>query len=958
MAQEIERLGAQRHEPPEPTDLPRPRRLSWAVGVPLLALVYFASARIGLSLATVAEQVSPVWPPTGIALAAVLWFGPGGRAWAGVALGAFLANIIAHEPLGSALGIAAGNTLEAVLGAWLLRRWLRGAVQLSRLRHVLAFIILAAGVSTAVSATIGVTSLCLGGVHPWAKYGTLWSVWWLGDATGALVLAPVLITWLFDRVSLKPARIAEAAALAVGLFVTCVGVFIASQPHQIGHLPPAYAVFPFIIWAAVRFGPRETSTAIFVASSFAIWGALQGLGPFGRELIADRLVYSQNFMAVVAVTGMVLAAVVSDRHRSASDLWRQREWLRVTLSSIDDAVIVTDVSGRVSFMNPAAEQLSGSRAAVGLELSHAFQLVSEPDRRPLENLHTQVLREGRVTGEGRHTLLVRRDGLETMVEESGAPIRDAEGQVTGVVLVFRDVADRRRAEDVMRRSEERLRSVVENVVDGIITFDEQGVIESFNPGAERLFGYLAADVIGRNLEMLIAHSSAAEGHAGRRTLRRLLSGQSELAGRRRDDTLFLMEFAASEFRLGDRRLYTGIVRDVTERKLLEEELRHRAEQLADADRRKDEFLAMLAHELRNPLAPIRNSLSILAPRARDDAELYTTWDVVDRQVEHLTRLVDDLLDVSRITSGKVELQKETTDVADTVNRAAEEARPFIDAHRLSLTVSLPDEPLSVEADPVRLTQVLNNLLNNAAKYTEPGGHVSVGAERQDGNAVLAVRDTGVGIAPEFLPRVFDLFSQQDSSLARTRGGLGVGLTLVRNLVEMHGGTVEALSDGPGKGSTFVVRLPLVERRVASLSRPDGAAAPGPGRRVLIVDDSADSAETLAILLRRFGHEVRTAGDGPRALELARQEPPDVALLDIGLPNMDGLELARRMRSDLGLTNAYLIALTGYGQDEDRRRSEAAGFDAHLVKPVDLDRLRRLLAQFVPAESARGAGPTA
>jgi PAS domain S-box-containing protein len=507
----------------------------------------------------------------------------------------------------------------------------------------------------------------------------------------------------------------------------------------------------------------------------------------------------------------------------------------------------------------------------------------------------------------------------------------------------------------MRRSEERLRSVVENVVDGIVTFDDEGVIESFNPGAERLFGYAAGDVIGRNVEMLIADSSAAEGRVARRVLRRLLAGQSEIAGRRRDDSLFLMEFAASEFRLGDRRLFTGIVRDVTERKLLEEELRHRAEQLAEADRRKDEFLAMLAHELRNPLAPIRHSLSILAPRARDDAELYTTWDVVDRQVEHLTRLVDDLLDVSRITSGKVELQKETTDVADAVKRAAAEARPFIDARRLTLTVSLPADPLRVEADPVRLTQVLNNLLNNAAKYTEPGGVVTIGAERRDGHAVLVVRDTGVGIAPEFLPRVFDLFSQQDSSLARTRGGLGVGLTLVRNLVEMHGGSVEAESDGPGKGSTFVVRLPLVDGSAPAVPRSEriGDHAPLPGRRVLIVDDNADSAETLAILLRRFGHEVRTAADGASALELARREPPDVALLDIGLPIMDGLELARRMREDLGLTRAYLIALTGYGQEEDRRKSRAAGFDAHLVKPVDLDRLRRILTQPAPGAAASG-----
>jgi signal transduction histidine kinase/DNA-binding response OmpR family regulator len=368
--------------------------------------------------------------------------------------------------------------------------------------------------------------------------------------------------------------------------------------------------------------------------------------------------------------------------------------------------------------------------------------------------------------------------------------------------------------------------------------------------------------------------------------------------------------------------------------------------IQESDRRKNEFLAMLAHELRNPLAPIRNACQILRLNAPDRPELSQATDMIDRQVQHLVRLVDDLLDISRITRSMIHLQTEPVDVAAVVQRAVEVSQPLLDARRLQFSVSLPPAPLWVRADPVRLAQVLANLLNNASKYTQEGGCVGLAAAREDGQAVFRVRDNGVGIAAEMLARIFDLFTQVDRSLDRARGGLGIGLTLVKRLVELHGGTVQAFSAGVGKGSEFVVRLPVIADPPAASASNNHGAKPGqaPSRRVLVVDDHIDAANSLATLLRLQGHHVRLAHTGAAALQEAAAFRPELVLLDIGLPEIDGYEVARRLRQDLGLTDSVLAALTGYGQEEDRRRSQRAGIDVHLVKPVNLETLYKLLAR--------------
>jgi signal transduction histidine kinase/DNA-binding response OmpR family regulator len=365
-----------------------------------------------------------------------------------------------------------------------------------------------------------------------------------------------------------------------------------------------------------------------------------------------------------------------------------------------------------------------------------------------------------------------------------------------------------------------------------------------------------------------------------------------------------------------------------------------------SDRRKNEFLAMLAHELRNPLAPIRNACQILRLAAPDQPDLRSAADMIDRQVQHLARLVDDLIDIARITQGKIQLQTEAVDVATVVQRAVDSVQPIMEARTQELSLNLPPTPLWVNADPVRLAQVLGNLLNNAAKYTQEGGRIWLAATCEGGQAVFRIRDNGVGIPADMLAGIFELFTQVDRSLDRSQGGLGIGLTLVKRLVELHGGTVTAFSAGADQGSEFVVRLPALAATPADLAsnRAGGKPTPAPARRVLIVDDHVDAANSLATLLRLHGHEVHLAHHGRTALEAATKFRPEVVLLDIGLPEMDGYEVARRLRQEMGLKDVAIAALTGYGQDEDRRRSQVAGIDVHLVKPVNLETLYKLLAR--------------
>jgi two-component system, chemotaxis family, CheB/CheR fusion protein len=512
----------------------------------------------------------------------------------------------------------------------------------------------------------------------------------------------------------------------------------------------------------------------------------------------------------------------------------------------------------------------------------------------------------------------------------------------------RDITEQKRAEEARAL----LAAIVEASDDAIVSKTLDGVIRSWNAGAERLFGHTAAEAIGQSIDLIIPPELRDEERA---ILSRLRRGERiehfetiriSKHARRIDISLTISPVRDSAGRIVGA---SKVARDITERKRAEDALRQLAAELSEADRRKNEFLAMLAHELRNPLAPIRNALQIVQLSADNGEAVRSASEMMDRQVRQLVRLVDDLLDVSRISRGKIDLRREPIELAPIIQQAIETCRPAIETSKHNLTVELPPQPVFLDADPVRVAQALGNLLNNACKYSEREGCIAITVERVAGlpeHVEVRVKDNGVGIPHDMLPKIFEMFTQVDGSLERSQGGLGIGLTLVQRLVEMHGGSVSAHSEGPGRGSEFVVRLPILSDAATPTPMPTGKPAalqkPAIARRILIVDDNRDSATSLAMVLELKGHETRTAHDGLAAVEAAAAFRPDVVLLDIGLPKLNGYETARKIREQPWGQALLLVALNGWGQEDDRRKSREAGFNEHLVKPVDHATLIELL----------------
>ncbi len=640
---------------------------------------------------------------------------------------------------------------------------------------------------------------------------------------------------------------------------------------------------------------------------------------------------------------------ITERRRAEEALRASEQRFAGFMQHLPGLAWIKDLRGRYVYANDAAcKAFRAARAKLyGKTDEELFPpqtaaLFRENDRKALAaGLGVQVVET-----------LEHEDGVVHHSLVSKFPIPGPDGAAAFVGGMAIDITDHKRAEQVLEESEQRFRQLAENIEDVFWMSDPvKNEMLYVSPAYEKLWGRSCGSLYEEPRSFLDAIHPEDRGRvvAGFESQRRGKTTDVEYRVVRPDGSVRWVRdrsFPVKD-RAGGVYRVAGIAEDVTERREFEEALK-------EADRRKDEFLAMLAHELRNPLAPLRSALQILrAPGAEADV-VARARETMERQVEHLVRLVDDLLDVSRIMRGKIELRREPVELAAAVARAVETSQPAVDAEGHELTVSLPAEPLWVDGDLVRLAQVVGNLLHNAAKYTERGGKIWLTGAREDGRAVLRVRDTGIGIAPEMLPRIFEMFVQADRRTKNAQGGMGIGLTLVRSLVEMHGGTVEARSEGLGKGSEFVVALPLLtdvfEGAPTGRVEPSrtGRAAP---RRVLVVDDNAPAAETLALVLRLEGHEVTTAHDGASALELAVADPPEVALVDLGMPKMDGCELARRFRASPALKDVVLIALTGWGQEEDRRRTREAGFDLHLVKPVEVDVLNRLFADPAFADRA-------
>jgi PAS domain S-box-containing protein len=534
-----------------------------------------------------------------------------------------------------------------------------------------------------------------------------------------------------------------------------------------------------------------------------------------QELRESALKNAQSILVARQRAERELVAANEALERKSEELRQQREWFEVTLSSIGDGVITTDTQSNITFINPAAESMTGwtSADAIGLAMGQVFHIISEDTQLDVVNPVRTVLESGRIVGLANDTALVGRNGTPISIEDSAAPIRDSRGNIVGAVLVFHDVTERRRSEQALR----------------------------------------------------------------------------------------------------------------------------------DADRRKDEFLATLAHELRNPLAPIRQAAMIANEPTATDAQKRWSHDVISRQVEHMALLLDDLLDISRITRGALQLRIEMTELAAVIDAAVETARPAIEAKRHRLSIQIPQQPVYFAADSLRLAQILANLLSNAAKYTDAGGQIQVRAELAADSIEIGVADTGIGISANALHSVFDMFAQVKAAQDRSEGGLGIGLSLSKALVELHGGTIKAVSAGLGRGSEFIVRLPL--RALGMPAQTAGARAPtesAAGRRVLIADDNRDAADSLAMLLSLDGHEVTVVHDGQQALAAFQTARPEFALLDIGMPVLNGYEVARQVRQNSLGSAVTLIAITGWGQDGDKARALAAGFNHHFTKPIEPELLSELL----------------
>jgi PAS domain S-box-containing protein len=794
-----------------------------------------------------------------------------------------------------------------------------------------------------------------------------------------------------------------------------------------------------------------------------------------QSMVWSSIATTAATVLLFAVAVLMIRRNIAARARATEALAEQGDLLRTTLASIVEGIIVTDADGRVTFLNPVAERMTGCTLAdaQGLLIPAVLDVREEETRAPIVSTALQALRTGSAQEGQSNRLLLAKDGRERAIEDSAAPLVDADGTIVGAVLAFRDVTRQHSDEKDLADAKAYAECIIDTIPDPFVILDSDLRIRSANLSYLETFRTSEAQVAGkpffeagggnwdvdavlrlqaeadatsgavhteidhvvpgsgsrilrlsaRRLRgtgehadlMLLAIRDVTGSRTNERRIKQLLAAELENASRLRqiatasltlnaahsqemvltvlrEEAMRILSFDEAEVVLGpeepreaapDGSTYlsaplhgrdaellgwiqlrgtsgrAGTVSESDESIL--RQLAHVAsvamenarlyEELREGDRRKDEFLATLAHELRNPLAPVRNSVQVLRSSQANEDDRDQAMTTIERQLQLLVRLVDDLLDVSRITRGKVALKREHVELADVVGQALEISRPIVNSSGNSLVVELPQERVELYVDPSRLAQVLSNLLNNAAKYTERGGHIRLTSEREGDEVRISVSDDGIGIPAEMVPHIFDMFWQLEHALERAQGGLGIGLTIVRQLVDLHGGTVEARSAGIGRGSEFIVRLPVKSTPPATLprnapgpkhARVDGALPAPTGLRILVVDDNQDSAESLALLLRLQGHVVRTAHDGMQALAADAEFDPDLVLLDIGLPRMNGYEAARALRERRG-KDVTIAAMTGFGQAEDRRRSKEAGFDHHLVKPIDPPLLRHILA---------------
>jgi PAS domain S-box-containing protein len=654
---------------------------------------------------------------------------------------------------------------------------------------------------------------------------------------------------------------------------------------------------------------------------------------------------------------------VTARKRAEESLIKAGALQNAIFNSANFSSIATDDKGVIQIFNVGAERMLGYTAVEVMnritpaDISDPVEIIARAQALSAEfstpitpGFAALVFKAARGIEDIYELTYIRKDGSRFPAVVSVTALRDDQSTIIGYLLIGTDNTARKQIEAERMLLDQRVRdqqfytrSLIESNIDAIMTTDPRGIITDVNKQMEALTGCTRDELIGAPFKGYFTDPERAEA-AIKRVLGEGKVTDYELTARARDGKETVVSYNASTFHDRDRKLQGvfAAARDVTERKRYEHSLQQ-------ADRRKNEFLAMLAHELRNPLAPIRNALQIIRLATAQEVQhpqdqaVQVASEMMERHVGQMVRLVDDLLDVSRINRGTIELRKGCIELASVVNHAVEVAQLLAKSMDQELTVIMPLHPIYLNADPTRLTQIAGNLLNNACKYSDTGGHITLKVKQEGEQAVITVRDNGIGIAADQTLNIFEMFTQVDTSLGRSQGGLGIGLTLVKNLVEMHDGTVVARSAGLGRGTEFEVRLPIVTG--AAPTEPSvSCPLPRVAQRILVVDDNRDSATSMAKLLTMTGYQTQTAFDGIEALDAAEKFRPDVVLLDIGLPKMNGYEAARKLRERPWAERLLLVALTGWGQEEDRQKSRNSGFDAHMVKPVEYKALIKFLAE--------------
>jgi len=1099
------------------------RYLSFAFEIIGVAAIYFIAAKIGLSFAYIHASVSPVWPPTGVAIAAALLLGY--RIWPGIFLGAFLVNLATPLPPITAAAIAAGNTAESLSALFMLRA-LGFHQQFDRARDVFKFVI-TVSLCTIVSALIGNISLCVAHLERWADFELLWRTWWLGDLAGALIVAPLLLTWIVrPRKAWSLERALEALLLLLLLSGTAIVTFGYSTPLSIRHYLLTCFIVPFLLWASFRLGHQGVTLAIASLSAFAVWGTLRGLGPFVGDTANESLIVLQLFVASNAVSFLFLVAVVEERRVSEEIRLENETRVGVNLAItriLAESPAVSDATPRIletigttlrwevggmwsldpnatslrciSFWSaPRVEEFETAsrtrtfacgeglpgrvwdqmkpywipelakddnfpRAPVaireGLNAAFAFPIVGgekfvgvmeffsseirQPDdallamfgsigsqigqfierRRAEEALRAREA-ELEVITDTTPSMLLRcsKDlryvyvnrayanmlGLEpqeiigrSIVELIGADafetirpyiekvlqgqsvefeeevslktvglrhVRGAyrpdfarDGTIVGWVASLNDVSDRKHTEKALRQ----YAAIVESTDDAVIGMDLIGRITSWNNAANALYGYSSEEVIGRNVSILVPPEHIQN---ERRIITKIQSGERivhyETLRMAKNGKRIAVSLTVSPIQDASGTLIgaSKIARDITERRRVEAEREdllkreHNARAEAEvANRVKDEFLANLSHELRTPLNAIVGWASMLRNETLTPAETRRAIEIIDRNAKAQTQLIESVLDVSRIVSGKLQFDSRPVEVEKVIQAAIDSMRPAADAKNIELRVHVSANIPPVSGDFNRLQQVVWNLISNAVKFSPCGTRIDVQLNTVAGQVQIVVKDNGEGISADFLPHVFERFRQADASTTKKFGGLGLGLAIVRHLVELHGGSVGVESEGEGKGATFTVTLPALSGSAATspaesedLQETQTAKSLLRGLKILLVEDEKDTRDLLVQLLLPCKADVKAAESASEALALLGEWQADILISDISMPEVDGYSFIRQVRDGDHQATIPALALTAHARDEDRRIALAAGFQEHLPKPVGIASLARAIAK--------------